>query len=117
MRISDGSSDVCSSDLQRPDQDPGRGAARIALSDAGRVRRMRVVREGRSKASQPRHAGSRSRTQSIALGTDCTTWSRNSSSKSEEHTSELQSLMRTTYAVLCMKKKTQIITVKHNKLQ
>src|SRR3546814_5438326 len=28
--------------------------------------------------------------------------------RSEEHTSELQSLMRNSYAVLCLKKKTQI---------
>src|SRR3546814_4696937 len=32
--------------------------------------------------------------------------------RSEEHTSELQSLMRNSYAVFCLKKKTQII---HNK--
>src|SRR3546814_1396810 len=32
--------------------------------------------------------------------------------RSEEHTSELQSLMRTSYAVFCLKKKT---THKHNK--
>src|SRR3546814_1150752 len=31
-------------------------------------------------------------------------------SRSEEHTSELQSLMRISYAVFCLKKKTQIIT-------
>src|SRR3546814_1591298 len=30
--------------------------------------------------------------------------------KSEEHTSELQSLMRTSYAVFCLKKKTQLTT-------
>src|SRR3546814_9616997 len=30
--------------------------------------------------------------------------------RSEEHTSALQSLMRTSYAVLCLKKKTHIIT-------
>src|SRR3546814_4766423 len=30
--------------------------------------------------------------------------------RSEEHTSELQSLMRISYAVLCLKKKTQEIT-------
>src|SRR3546814_2998789 len=30
--------------------------------------------------------------------------------RSEEHTSELQSLMRISYAVLCLKKKTQIKT-------
>src|SRR3546814_4604535 len=33
--------------------------------------------------------------------------------RSEEHTSELQSLMRITYAVLCLKKKTKI---KYNNL-
>src|SRR3546814_6336413 len=31
----------------------------------------------------------------------------NENSRSEEHTSELQSLMRTSYAVFCLKKKTQ----------
>src|SRR3546814_8914561 len=35
--------------------------------------------------------------------------------RSEEHTSELQSLMRISYAVFCLKKKKQIYTyVKHN---
>src|SRR3546814_5794352 len=33
--------------------------------------------------------------------------------RSEEHTSELQSLMRTSYAVFCLKKKTLIITHDH----
>src|SRR3546814_3220447 len=32
------------------------------------------------------------------------------SSRSEEHTSELQSLMRISYAVFCLKKKTDLIT-------
>src|SRR3546814_5513047 len=32
-----------------------------------------------------------------------------SNSRSEEHTSELQSLMRTSYAVFCLKKKNQLI--------
>src|SRR3546814_2470477 len=31
-------------------------------------------------------------------------------SRSEEHTSELQSLMRTSYAVFCLKQKTKTIT-------
>src|SRR3546814_2542786 len=38
---------------------------------------------------------------------------RNSVWRSEEHTSELQSLMRISYAVFCLKKKNQ----KHNKQQ
>src|SRR3546814_3988848 len=36
------------------------------------------------------------------------------SPRSEEHTSELQSLMRISYAVFCLKKKTQKSTHKHN---
>src|SRR3546814_7542192 len=35
--------------------------------------------------------------------------------RSEEHTSELQSLMRISYAVFCLKKKNQICTKKHTK--
>src|SRR3546814_2630054 len=34
--------------------------------------------------------------------------------RSEEHTSELQSLMRSSYAVLCLKKKTHLITPLRN---
>src|SRR3546814_8148192 len=37
------------------------------------------------------------------------------SSRSEEHTSELQSLMRISYAVFCLKKKTNTITSKTNR--
>src|SRR3546814_9741712 len=33
--------------------------------------------------------------------------------RSEEHTSELQPLMRITYAVFCLKKKKYLITIKH----
>src|SRR3546814_2622350 len=33
--------------------------------------------------------------------------------RSEEHTSELQSLMRTSYAILCLKKKTLVIDNQH----
>src|SRR3546814_4280792 len=37
-------------------------------------------------------------------------------SRSEEHTSELQSLMRISYAVFCLKKKKQLITHLHQKV-
>src|SRR3546814_10435245 len=43
-----------------------------------------------------------------------------SASRSEEHTSELQSLMRISYAVFCLKKKTKTYTTKqykHKKLK
>src|SRR3546814_2255321 len=36
--------------------------------------------------------------------------------RSEEHTSELQSLMRISYAVFCFKKKTKYHTYRHQKL-
>src|SRR3546814_7687699 len=38
------------------------------------------------------------------------------SARSEEHTSELQSLMRISYAVFCLKKKKKIIYKTHKKL-
>src|SRR3546814_7561104 len=45
----------------------------------------------------------------------CTTRGRRSRPRSEEHTSELQSLMRISYAVFCLKKKTNVgrISDKH----
>src|SRR3546814_9693690 len=39
------------------------------------------------------------------------------SRRSEEHTSELQSLMRSSYAVFCLKKKTQVAKHPHKKLK
>src|SRR3546814_4195333 len=36
--------------------------------------------------------------------------------KSEEHTSELQSLMRISYAVFCLKKKNTNITIRHARI-
>src|SRR3546814_7387834 len=42
---------------------------------------------------------------------------RNSASRSEEHTSELQSLMRNSYAVFCLKKKKQTISNEKATLQ
>src|SRR3546814_2106475 len=47
----------------------------------------------------------------ILLGTDTESISSSESPRSEEHTSELQSLMRISYAVFCLKKKT---THKHS---
>src|SRR3546814_7406212 len=40
--------------------------------------------------------------------------SRHQDGRSEEHTSELQSLMRISYAVFCLKKKKKNITTKNN---
>src|SRR3546814_1184089 len=43
-------------------------------------------------------------------------WSRKGTRRSEEHTSELQSLMRISYAVFCLKKKKKQEQTNHTKL-
>src|SRR3546814_1441042 len=115
MRISDWSSDVCSSDLHRRDDNRGphhhRGWRRHLrgvdggaegiddrpwLGDAACApaahpdvvgRRLVEFLDGRRRAA--RDAGD----------------DRADAERSEEHTSELQSLMRISYAVFCLKKK------------
>src|SRR3546814_4197568 len=107
MRISDWSSDVCSSDLNvgghrgdltaRADQK----ANTIAAYGEGRL----ILAKGLT-----------------AIGGLQFTSGRRAVARSEEHTSELQSLMRISYAVFCLKKKTitecsitqiSVITMKH----
>src|SRR3546814_4868914 len=41
-------------------------------------------------------------------------WNTHSNHRSEEHTSELQSLMRNSYAVFCLKKKNKTTTTNEN---
>src|SRR3546814_10069998 len=100
MRISDWSSDVCSSDLhrRRPDDiDAEQLRARGGAAE-GREEEMAVhrcpppsnferdhARHDEGADAHPDHAADRS----------------------EEHTSELQSLMRISYAVFCLKKRSQ----------
>src|SRR3546814_4176022 len=88
MRISDWSSDVCSSDLGVHVLACRNSAAVRFLSQAGGVQRGRgggVVPAGGARGG--------------GLG------DRRLLLRSEEHTSELQSLMRISYAVFCLKKK------------
>src|SRR3546814_3023313 len=95
MRISDWSSDVCSSDLTSPPRYGGWAGApsRRSVSPADRPR---------GNAGAP-GAAPRRRTAPTAPGRagHC----RSRCARSEEHTSELQSLMRISYAVFCLKKK------------
>src|SRR3546814_3345949 len=104
MRISDWSSDVCSSDLRRVHDQP---AARRAATDEDRCRRPpREVPEAdlcdqqRRRPAWPRSGERRLRRDQL-LGAR----RHRVVGGSEEHTSELQSLMRTSYAVFCLKKK------------
>src|SRR3546814_10293167 len=94
MRISDWSSDVCSSDLEPRARRAGRrGDHRVDLYPP---RRRRGGDHGCRRAARRRgfrHRG----------GAEPALWQWQ---RSEEHTSELQSLMRISYAVFCLKKKT-----------
>src|SRR3546814_6191973 len=97
MRISDWSSDVCSSDLAHPDQ--GRtagadeGAAAALLLRPGRQADRAFRDQGAARPRAPEWPGARGQRGRLAFP------------RSEEHTSELQSLMRISYAVFCLKKK------------
>src|SRR3546814_7035671 len=118
MRISDWSSDVCSSDLlllaalgylvvkrllrlREAADRPGAAGCRdeaVAVDPAGEGlddrpgrRRQRIDVRGLRLVARGRYLDG------ALLDVD----------RSEEHTSELQSLMRTSYAVFCLKKKKQ----------
>src|SRR3546814_9777507 len=129
MRISDWSSDVGSSDLDDPGQGEIELLARSVIAMrhgpgvyvlvAGPVQAWRIGLVGHNGAHPRRqpmiangiddrpHIGSAPRNQD-----NQTARTRNGSGqhiiprqRSEEHTSELQSLMRISYAVFCLKKK------------
>src|SRR3546814_10629366 len=92
MRISDWSSDVCSSDLWPWWCDSA--MARSTANDARDLARPAARRCGNRGGGATRPANApRSAVRSHGAG------------RSEEHTSELQSLMRISYAVFCLKKK------------
>src|SRR3546814_2448857 len=115
MRISDWSSDVCSSDLNaRLSRPPRRSAqpqprqpdARSGRSRHARRNRAALVLRSRWLLRDPpgSPAGARAgrvrrdlhRAQGLPV---------DDTGRSEEHTSELQSLMRIAYAAFCLKKK------------
>src|SRR3546814_7881165 len=128
MRSSDGSSDVCSSDLEKY-----KNLARDAQTQGDRVTAeyylqfadhyFRVLNEHRARQEEfrERQEGQRERPrypdQRFDDGEDDggddlrddreedATAPISISGRSDEHTSELQSLMRISYAVFCLKKK------------
>src|SRR3546814_7870525 len=91
MRISDWSSDVCSSDLRAGRAMAGRAMAEASAPPSPKRRAMPA-------SIMPRCISSRSRGGTARPA-------RMRAPRSEEHTSELQSLMRISYAVFCLKKK------------
>src|SRR3546814_1695509 len=103
MRISDWSSDVCSSGL--PTSSSSLKSTRaVIVADLARSSFVAPVAGSATSPIEP----DTSITSSTRAGLR---WSSQSSSRSEEHTSELQSLMRISYAVFCLKKKKKKQTV------
>src|SRR3546814_10518248 len=92
MRISDWSSDVCSSDLHQQIVPTGRRDLQGALGGFLPFDLFEI----RPRAGHLRLAG---------------LWRGQEAVRSEEHPSELQSLMRISYAVFCLKKKKIYIIV------
>src|SRR3546814_8569634 len=120
MRISDWSSDVCSSDLPRHCNDcdaPGLIAASAGSVAAAPALPPTVSVDARIDAGiavarmySPTHrltVQHRGTDWQAQLG-DAIEASDRDFERSEEHTSELQSLMRHSYAVFCLKKKINI---------
>src|SRR3546814_1687628 len=106
MRISDWSSDVCSSDLG--DEEIGIGHGNGLLRPAPIWLRPARVQPGPSGVADPAAPG-----EGGIKGFDSGEARRAQNRfvfRSEEHTSELQSLMSNSYAVLCLKKKTNTRT-------
>src|SRR3546814_2011373 len=106
MRISDWSSDVCSSDLLEIYAAHRRVRRSAAPCAGGGVRRRgsgggASLRPNRRRPKPDRGDDARG----PARGDDGTARRGHDGQRSEEHTSELQSLMRISYAVFCLKKK------------
>src|SRR3546814_3120785 len=115
MRISDWSSDVCSSDLRLRQRlaELSSPARRLALLEAALQARLLSIRRIDPRIALAL-AGLRSNAPVSVVAERCDLSQRHFT-RSEEHTSELQSLMRISYAVFCLKKKKKKIQMKTNK--
>src|SRR3546814_2580897 len=105
MRISDWSSDVCSSDLN-----DAVGLAHEFLTREQQIVDMRLfeANDDRGDTCAKTDQDSRNNAEPGALPEEpekhpCSDRASSENGRSEEHTSELQSLMRISYAVFCLK--------------
>src|SRR3546814_4539260 len=114
MRISDWSSDVCSSDLLHAAPKSQDGSVRRNPTCHVRARTPAYGRVGllprqwrSSSGDGTTRVACRRR---LASPARCGFLTAGCRPRSEEHTSELQSLMRISYAVFCLKKKKNKLT-------
>src|SRR3546814_4860619 len=112
MRISDWSSDVCSSDLTLP----GTIVFMFQPGEEGHHGARFMIEDGLLDDPAPDAAfapdGARSRpTSTMSADSQSPPWA--GRARSEEHTSELQSLMSISYAVFCLNKKHHQIQQAH----
>src|SRR3546814_10340510 len=106
MRISDWSSDVCSSDLAQNGVKPLAAGGDTLVAGLSLLVLVVVC-----QVAPPIPPLTRASANSDRLRKECITSDLApplaTMKRSEEHTSELQSLMRISYAVFCLKKKTK----------
>src|SRR3546814_3811975 len=113
MRISDWSSDVCSSDLEevgdsREDVEHQNGDDRgwLPVLDGGRHLGARLrQRQQHFRGRHPEQGVGQQECEKNLRDRYRKAGGEEGADRSEEHTSELQSLMRISYAVFCLKKK------------
>src|SRR3546814_5727322 len=123
MRISDLSSDGCSPDLTR-ESEPAAQVQSVAIRELAQAVDVDLLEQRRGVRIDlvridpdiPRHRGlvvahagdqvQQPQRLFRSLLTRGVEFERRARHRSEEHTSELQSLMRISYAVFCLKKKT-----------
>src|SRR3546814_1179029 len=108
MRISDWSSDVCSSDLALRHEFTGLAEAMRAAVNVETVAGPSIENMVDQIADRAEDALDATRKNADITRVRVV-------DRPEEHTSELQSLMRTSYAVFCLKKKTCSFTTSINK--
>src|SRR3546814_1569277 len=118
MRISDWSSDVCSSDLIVLREARVKAAEGLDAAVAGELKplkldsaRFRTVVE---PLHEPQWSAAGSDRVEFEIATNPGAPFAPLTKRSEEHTSELQSLMRISYAVFCLKKNTTLNSTSTN---
>src|SRR3546814_3347950 len=124
MRISDWSSDVCSSDLaggsvscrtSKDSRDDSAPNSLVVRADVD-TKLLLSARKALASCEKPSRGvmSQRKATDARPLSSFSSPDAMNAV-RSEEHTSELQSLMRISYAVFCLKKKTSYQQTPHHK--